>query len=477
MRSCEAVSLPNEIVGCAQPRPDRGDNLSSVQGGKKRLLNSRPVLNKLRLERLSEFVKKWLQENLVPLEREDITSPDEWIETCNQPESRRKEYREALAAYRDGGVPYHKVREIKTFTKGESYPEYKYPRLINARSDYAKVLIGPFFKAIEKKLFSLPWYIKKIPRAQWPTYIRDRCGRLGVKCIATDYSSFESSFTPEVMEHLEMVLYEYMMGKCASEFEVEFVRDLMGINKLSSAGFSMKCVGRRMSGEMNTSLGNGFSNLMLMLFVLFELGCTDISGVVEGDDGLFVFNGPVPSSADFRSLGMEIKLDEHRNYNEASFCGVVFAEGVGDNLMNPLTVLCNQTWVSRDYATATDRTLRSLQIVKALSTLAQLPGCPIVQEVAKWQLRTAGYEPKEKNQILKWALSQRNTGWWTRKVLEDVEASTLDPRPVDYRSRLLVESKYGFSVEAQLQLESLFENSDGNVDLRPWYSFPTQIFL
>jgi len=324
LRSCEAVSLPSEIVGCAQPRPDRGDNLSSVQGGKKRLLNRRPYLCPLRLKRLAEFVKKWLQENLTPLERVDITSPEEWIETCNQPESRRKEYREALAAYLEGKVPYHKVRSVKTFTKGESYPEYKYPRLINARSDYAKVLIGPIFKAIEKKLFSLPWYIKKEPRAQWPWYISRRCDRLGVKCIATDYSSFESSFTPEVMWNLEMILYEYMMGNCATEFERNFIRDLMSENKLASAGFSLKCIGRRMSGEMNTSLGNGFSNLLLMLFVLNEKGCTDISGVVEGDDGLFVFNGPVPSSSDFLSLGMEIKLDEHRKYNEASFCGVVF---------------------------------------------------------------------------------------------------------------------------------------------------------
>ena len=80
---------------------------------------------------------------------------------------------------------------------------------------------------------------------------------------------------------------------------------------------------RRMSGEMNTSLGNGFSNLMFMAFVCEKLGL-NCNGVVEGDDGLFAFNGNTPSASDFTKYGFNIKLDVHSEISTASFCGNVF---------------------------------------------------------------------------------------------------------------------------------------------------------
>jgi hypothetical protein len=465
LRLPEAVGLPSMIIGGALPRPDRGDNLSLVQGVKKRLLNARPEIDTLRLNRLKDFVSRWLRENMIPLERTDVLQPEEWIDQCNQPESRRNEYREALIRFRNGEINKKSLRKIKTFCKAESYGEYKYPRSINARNDTMKVLVGPVFKAVEKKLFGLPWFIKKTPRAQWPAYIRDRCGRLGVKCIATDYSSFESSFVPELMATVEMQLYDYMLSSIYEELEKDLFHSLLDLNVLENRGFLASVLGRRMSGEMNTSLGNGFSNLMFNLFVLEEKGCSDISGVIEGDDGLFVFQGPVPSSADYLSLGLEIKLDEHQYYNEASFCGVVFAEEVGDNLMNPYTVLGNTCWAGADYAQAKAKTLRDLQIAKALSTLAQLPGCPVVQSIALWQLRGAKYKAADKNRILQWVLQSKQTNYWSRLIYQETSESSIEPRPVAMASRELVARKYGMSIDTQLHLEKLFDESSSNVDL------------
>jgi hypothetical protein len=328
-----------------------------------------------------------------------------------------------------------------------------------------KVLVGPAFKAIEQKLFSLPWFIKKIPRSGWPQYIMERCSRPGVKCIATDYTSFEASFIPVVMEAIEMELYDFMLQNVAFDYENDLIHSLVEKNILESAGLTAILMGRRMSGEMNTSLGNGFSNLMVNLFVLSEKGCTDVSGVIEGDDGLFVFQGPVPSTEDYLRLGFEIKLEEHQHYNEASFCGVVFAEEVGDNLMNPFRVLGTACWAAADYWAAKPENLRQLQIAKALSLLAQLPGCPVVQSVAEWQLRTANYDPKEKNEILKWVLQRNSTNWWERFVYLETSGAVLDPRPVAQASRELVAKKYGLSVAHQEELEKLFYEADGTVDL------------
>jgi hypothetical protein len=466
-RMPQAVGLLHVVRGAAMCRPDQGDHLSLIQGVKKRLLSTRPVLNKERLGRLRAFVRRWLSENLSPLARSDVLEPEAWIEQCNQPQSRKEEYLEALKRVRSGDCNgLQKRRKIKTFMKDEGYMEWKYPRSINARCDEMKVLVGPIFKAVEKRLFSNPWFIKKVPRRDWPKYIQERCGRAGVSCFASDFSSFEASFTPDVMEAIEMELYHYMLSDIAFEEELELIESLVDTNQLENAGFAARVKGRRMSGEMNTSLGNGFSNKMVNLFVLDEKGCTDVCGVIEGDDGLFVFNGPVPTSEDYLDLGFEIKLEEHSAYNEASFCGVVFAEEAGHNLIDPYKILASCSWTCRDYWAASDSTLRMLRISKGLSYLAQNPGCPVVQSIALWMLRTVNYDPKEKDSVLSWVLTQRSFDYWQRRIVtETAKTTSIKPLEIHMASRLLIERKFGMSVGEQIRLEHLFDTSDGDVDI------------
>lgn len=79
-----------------------------------------------------------------------------------------------------------------------------------------------------------------------------------------------------------------------------------------------------MSGDMCTSLGNGFSNKMKAEFLAYKAGGT-IDGFVEGDDGLFVTNFELRSS-DYEKLGFTIKIEEIADPCEASFCGMIFGE-------------------------------------------------------------------------------------------------------------------------------------------------------
>jgi hypothetical protein len=51
-----------------------------------------------------------------------------------------------------------------SFVKDEHYEGWKYPRLINSRSDQFKVFIGPTIKAMEHLVYShLPEFIKHVP--------------------------------------------------------------------------------------------------------------------------------------------------------------------------------------------------------------------------------------------------------------------------------------------------------------------------
>lgn len=462
-RHVQAVSIPNPILGLVAMRPDTSDHLSLKQGAKKRLVHNRPVPNSRTMRRCRRFVKRKLPAMFKPLLSEDVLSFDEWLERSNYPEWRKTELRECMAALESGSVQEHKIWEAKMFAKDEFYQEYKYHRTINARSDYIKCIIGRFAASIERKVFASPWFIKKIPRAEWPEYIINQCsGR--EHGYASDYSSFEASFTKEIMEMCEMQLYEYMLQHVWPKEVNERFKALSGWNRITAKGFLVRLLARRLSGEMVTSLGNGFSNLMINLFVLKEKGAKNVAAVVEGDDGLYMFDGPMPNEGDFLDLGFVIKLSPVRSLSDASFCGVVFDPEDRCALADPHKTLATCSWLDASYQGASPKKKRDLAVVKGLSMLAQYPGCPVIQSVALWMLRTSQYKPSERDSLLSAALSN-SRGWWERKVLKMVKKSPFVPVPVGEGSRSVVERVFHMTPSQQLFLEDVFDKSDGPVDL------------
>ena len=160
---------------------------------------------------------------------------------------------------------------------------------------------------------------------------------------------------------------------------------------------------------MNTSLGNGFSNLMFMAFVCEKLGL-NCNGVVEGDDGLFAFNGNTPSASDFTKYGFNIKLDVHSEISTASFCGNVFDPEDRQIMTCPYDVLSTFGWTTNKYAKSSDKTLKALLRSKSLSLAYQYPGCPILSSLAQYGLRvTKGYNVEK-------VVYSRNTSLWDRAV-------------------------------------------------------------
>jgi len=225
---------------------------------------------------------------------------------------------------------------------------------------------------------------------------------------------------------------------------------IAGTNKCVFKHFSVELEATRMSGEMNTSLGNGFANLMLMLFMCEEVGSTFCDGVVEGDDGLFSITGPTPTKADFETLGLRIKLEEHNDISTASFCGIIFDSQDRCNLVDPRKVVMTFGWACSRYVAARDSKLRALLRCKSLSLVYQYPGCPIVQALGLYGLRittevsigemfrvinTKGYNSYHRTR----ELASIGKQWKTREI--------------GMNTRLLCERVFGISVEAQLDYE------------------------
>lgn len=272
----------------------------------------------------------------------------------------------------------------KSFMKCETYCEYKYPRGINSRSDSFKIFSGPYFKAIEKQLFSHTAFIKHVPQRQRTAYISSLLSGCS-HYFATDFTSFESSFCREVMNALEFELYDYMLQNFPPVV-THIKRSLGGKNVCKYRGFSITTQATRMSGDMCTSLGNGFSNLMLVLFVASEKGGS-VRGVVEGDDGLFGSDVHI-GSADFDGLGFDIKLVNIPDFMSASFCGLVVCKD-GTCITDPRKILLKFGWSLSPLASCEKWRLPLLR-AKSMSLLYEYPRCPIVSAVASLGLRLTG---------------------------------------------------------------------------------------
>jgi hypothetical protein len=417
-------------------------------------------------EIIKEF-KQFVQSELVrrkvkKLEPTFDLSQEWWLSETKYPEWRKQELRDAWEKCK--GLPQNEDWKLKCFVKDEFYMEPKHFRCIYPRGDAAKAFEGPPIKACEliaKDFF--PEMIKPIPVIDRPGYIMDRLYIPGAKYAATDYTAFESHFVRDLMLACEMQLYEWILDSHPEGRRrfMEIKRRLTGKNRCRFKHFNLTLEATRMSGEMCTSLGNGFSNLMFFLFACHKEGiaCT---GVVEGDDGLFACSPKTPEISTFEKLGLTIKLENHDRLETASFCGIIFDKVDQINVTDPLEV-CNTFGWSKSVDVGLTR-IRKLELIraKALSFAYQYRGCPIVQSLAHAALRGTKHID-----LRRYLEHSRSINMWEREQLleaiEKCKANNMEDlkMEVPQNTRLLVQDKFGISTEDQLIIEKFYDDLDG----------------
>jgi len=145
--------------------------------------------------------------------------------------------------------------------------------------------------------------------------------------LETDYSSFESSFSWEYVQSVEIPFFEYFLQYNPLVLAIvkhSYIQNgKERIQKLFSKEFDLRLTGCRLSGELWTSLSNGFANLMNMLYLCDKKGI-ECQGFIEGDDGLFGMSSPALSKEDFANLGFSIKMEYVHQVQDTTFCGNTF---------------------------------------------------------------------------------------------------------------------------------------------------------
>jgi len=194
-----------------------------------------------------------------------------------------------------------------------------------------------------------------------------------------------------------------------------------------------------MSGEMNTSLGNTFTNFIACYFIHMSKGGTDegFDAVFEGDDAL-VCTDIEFTPQDFENLGFKVKL-ESVDPQMASFCGQIFTDQ-GVTIRDPIKFFQGFGWTHSCIHAGND-VLLSLLRGKCLSALYETPDCPIISEAAWYCLARSG-----------------NVARFSPDGYHNYDAhAKYTPRPpkITAQTRALFSEKFGISPGAQLHAEKL----------------------
>jgi hypothetical protein len=438
-----------------RPHPDTYDAVSTLAGALKRFACKPPTPKEGFWKILRDTTYRWCVKHLTPLEIDTDLSDETWYSKTSYTEERINEFRkiEIIDPFEDRNF------DVDSFTKEEEYDTYKYPRGINARNDRAKKLLGPIFKAIEEVVFKNAWFIKKVPIADRPRYIRDILfnGKKlsGViegddslfqykgEIAAGDYTAYEAHFVKLLMESCEFVMYDFMIQNLANKdyYHKLLRRALLDTNVIKNVFYIMYIEATRMSGEMNTSLGNGFSNLMLIKTLCKLLK-------------------RLPTEADFLDMGITCKLQKFEQYNEASFCGLIFDPLELSNIADPIKILINFGWSDIKYINAKPNKKNLLVKIKALSFLYQYPGCPIVQEFAYYILRTL---PEPCNTRITRSMFSDSFKYeqFMNNALDKLgRLKQIVYKDVGINTRFLMEKIFGISVENQIAVENYFKHKN-----------------
>lgn len=439
-RSTNYRALPLGFVpGYGPISCDRADRDTIVRAYRRRVGRDIPAADPGVLARFAAFVSKWVQEHVTPV---DVPSFDDWLKGTSYPESRRQELRREYEKHFGLCPSSSECAHVDGFVKAEAYDIPKEARGINSRCDAFKAFSGPFFSALEAQLYKNPWFIKHVPVPERPALIA-ALARAGMHYYENDYKAFESHFVREFMRVCECVLYEYAFSKYPNA--AAFINKVVsGQNRIHmKGGLRFVLEARRMSGDMCTSLGNGFTNLMIVLFIVSEKQGI-VSGFVEGDDGLFATD-VVLTEEDFRRLGFSVDIKEIPKPTLGHFCGMLCSDQ-GEVLKDPRRVLRTFFWTSSAIFGG-EAVMMALQKSKALSLCYELPNCPILGMLGREALRRCGD-----------VRARTEDGVW--KVVPEGFDGPTGPFTPSASARDVFSSKFGITCEAQLAAEEAISQWD-----------------
>lgn len=382
---------------------------------------------------------------------------------AHMPAAKRARYLQHVGEIEDGGVGRMHAT-VRAFVKYERLPEWdKDPRMIQFRDGRYSLKLAQYLKPIEHGLYRLKGGFCGLPvgrliakgrnyweRAEDMKRKWDRFQRPVV--ISIDASRFDAHVKEE---HLNLVEHEVYRTAWNDNFLAQLLSWQLVNKGKTAGGIKYKLRGGRMSGDMNTALGNC---VLMVCFVGASLEGVEYDLYDDGDDCLIFCEQRDEQevrdrvNASMTSWGFNIKFENRATkFEEIAFCqthpirvgerwltvrepGKVLGFGVAG------TKFLNNGDRSRDVY------IRTLGVCG----LATNPGVPLLQKYY-WKLcsLTEGVPIRPGICEMFVGLSKQATAMTGKKVWDLVP----EVREITGETRSSFESAFGYSVEEQLLIE------------------------
>uniref|UniRef100_A0AAU8MGR8 RNA-directed RNA polymerase n=1 Tax=Switchgrass tombus-like virus 1 TaxID=3233122 RepID=A0AAU8MGR8_9TOMB len=418
--------------------------------GRHLVCNGRPTLDVVNrmFERLLSLVTP---ETIEPISRAQVVArkPD------GQSKRRYQRARESL----DRFGPNANWARVSAFIKVEKWEENliavrKPPRMIQFRSYPYCLEVSRYLIPIEEKFWKTTYnglrvFAKGMNSFAIAALLRNAFDLFPHPVVyLLDHSKFDACLMRELLESLELPLW---MSYSNDPLFVNALKFQLMNYCVTKHGITYDCEGRKMSGEYNTSCGGSAVNLAIINDAIVQANCRrENLGlphlryhiIINGDDSVVVAEGDLGlTQADFQIYGMKTDVDTCTEFEHIEFCQcrpILVRPGMWRMVRNPERVMARGTVSVKSY-----HGLGWAKLVNAMgmSELACNDGIPVLQEFARYLLRSAAVHTKQylKHEISYRALLEGNLG--------------VEPKPIHDCSRLSFANAFGISPTEQIAIE------------------------
>lgn len=257
---------------------------------------------------------------------EEVISPEPIEPLEFRAWAKRFPLRHRLAMERDikamHGALRPRDKTVGAFTKIE-LGKHTDPRNISSRTLAYQGLLGPYIAAAEQYLSSKPWLVKHLTLPQRNAKLTELHSQVSPTVyVECDFSRFDSTVSQVLLE-CEHSVYRALFPNMPA-----IISELLDVQLNTKAfhvrGVAYTTVGRRCSGDPNTSIGNSILNYFCHWVAWRDM--PNWASVHEGDDGLAFLSNPPPDYAERLEraatlLGLRIEVISHIELEQAKFCG------------------------------------------------------------------------------------------------------------------------------------------------------------
>lgn len=337
-----------------------------------------------------------------------------------------------------------KDARISMFVKAEKLPIdcledplTKDPRAIQFRAPTFSAQLARYTLALEKTFYlTTPGATKGMDGEKKGRTLSDMIGKYSNPVyLELDCSRFDAHVSSALLK-CEHSLYNHIFSSAKLASMLRLQLENVGITR---TGMRYTVKGGRMSGDMNTALGNNVLQWGMIHVWLKECGVSKFDYVFDGDDSVIIIEKvdvALINEAVYNELfGMKAKLKTVQDLSDVEYCKGHFFGEVGDLKFarDP------QVAILKDIYT-TKLLVNNKQLVNYMYTLGLCMAHQYSKVPVMWKLANAIRDKYPKGEVSQSLLNEYNRG----------HAIRAEPPPTSYRSTL---ASYGWSHAHQLRIE------------------------